>query len=121
MASSIPALGYPSRTDAVLALRKEGLLPLEIAARIGISRTQVSALEASARRRTARVRDVAHGPSIAIAKLFPCEEKRLLRAHAARRGITVNRLIQIIVETVVEDDMIDAVLDDAGDLGRWTS
>ena len=35
-----------------------------------------------------------------------------LRPYAARRGVSVNALARRIVETVVDEKMVDAVLDD---------
>ncbi|HEX9837091.1 MAG TPA: hypothetical protein VGB90_09570 [Alphaproteobacteria bacterium] len=53
MAVAKPILGYPSRTAAVVALRREGLTLAEVAARTGIPVSNVSALECCARRRRA--------------------------------------------------------------------
>ena len=51
MGSPKPALGYASRTEAVLALRTQGLSTEEIARRLDIEPKTVSALELSAARR----------------------------------------------------------------------
>jgi hypothetical protein len=110
MSGPKPCLGYPSRTAAVLALRDQGLTQAAIAAKIGIAPGTVSALECSARRwrgfqRTCRM-DVCrtmHLPLGILQRLAPA---------ARTRGLTRERLATLIVETVVEEGLIDAVLDD---------
>lgn len=101
-----PTLGFATRTDAVLALRRQSLSTKEIAERIGIEHKAVTALESSAgrsRSRTEECRTV----------LFAVELLDQCRPHAARRGITANELARRIVEAAIEDKMVDAVLDDA--------
>lgn len=104
-------LGHSSRTAAVAALRAEGLPTAAIAARIGIESKTVTALEASAMREhrpaPARVADQ-RGRMV----LVTFEDYAALRPSAARRSTTVDQLIRDIIEVVVRDDMIDAVLDD---------
>jgi len=39
-------------------------------------------------------------------------ERAALAPHAARRGVHVNTLARQIVETVVDERLVDAVLDD---------
>lgn len=103
-----PTLGYPSRTDAVLALRANGLSSGEIAEKIGITTATVAALEHSAGRGRKR-------PIEALCRtvLFPIDVIADLGPHAARRNIHPNHLARLIVETVLESDIVDAVLDDA--------
>ena len=102
-----PTLGYPSRTAAVLAMRGEGMTMAAIAERIGISVQTVSALEHSAhwRRGTS-------GQQRTV--VFPVEVLDQLIRPAADRGIGANELARRIVEAVVDDGLIDAVLDDGG-------
>ncbi|MEX2630008.1 MAG: hypothetical protein WD341_08730 [Tistlia sp.] len=116
MAASKKTLGYPSRTDAVIALRRQGLTTREIAARIGIKATTVVALEHSARRsmkRTARAAE-----QLGRTLVLPVDVLDRLAPHARRRGVHVNSLARRIVETVVDEKMVDAVLDDADDVDR---
>lgn len=101
-----PTLGYPSRTDAVLAMRAQNIPTNVIAARCGIDLKTVSALESCAGRRR---RPAAAGNRTV---LFPQDLLSSLGPHAARRGITPNELARRIVETVIDDGLIDSVLDD---------
>jgi hypothetical protein len=111
-------LGYPSRTDAVLALRDLGQSDREIARRIGIEPKTVTALAISADRKR---RDRTHGRSERIAGngiVLPLDVQQRLRSAAARRRVSVHRLAIMIVEAVADSDLVDAVLDDswAGEL-----
>lgn len=103
---AVPTLGYPTRTDAVLALRAGGMSTNEIAAALGITPNCVTAVEACAR----RARTLVQMGNRTI--LFSAEVLGRLAVHASRRGITTNELARRIVETALDDDMIDAVLDD---------
>lgn len=112
-----PCLGYATRTDAVLALQAGGLSTIEIARKIGIPVATVSALAHSGLRtnkRRSQPDDPAH--MLGTAMVLAPDILRSLRRHAARRGISVNRMAALIIETVLDDDMVDAVLDDAADL-----
>lgn len=107
--SAKPTLGYASRTDAVIALRRQSLSTNEIAARLGIEHKTVTALEHSAGRPRRRPRPAEEmGRTI----LFPIDILDALRPHAARRGMHVNQLARRIVEQVVDDGIVDAVMDD---------
>lgn len=112
MSGRKPTLGFPSRTDAVVALRGKHLSTKEIADRIGIRQSTVVALELSAsrsRRREQSCRTV----------LFPIDLLVQLSKHAARRGCSINELARRIVDTVVDENIVDAVLDDAEDVARY--
>jgi transcriptional regulator len=113
MTSCVATLGYPSRTEAIIALRRQGLNTGEIAARIGIETKTVSALEHSALRSAKRQKRPAEEHGLTI--LFPADILDRLAPHAARRGIHVNSLVRRIVDTAIDDNMIDAILDDADD------
>ena len=108
--SAKATLGYPSRTAAVLGLRGQGYSTRQI----GIANKTVSALEHSA----ARNRKCERVPALlGRAVIFPADVLAALGPHAARRGIHPNHLARLIVSTVVDENMIDAVLDDNGE--RW--
>jgi len=93
----------------VVALRQAGLSTGEIAERVGISREGVVAAEHSAARSRARRMSGETGRTV----VFPDALLARLDPHAARRGIHRNSLARRIVETVVDENMVDAVLDDA--------
>lgn len=98
-------LGYPSRTDAVVALRRQGKSTHEIAERIGIQPKNVAALENSALRSKKRT----FGNRTVV---FPVEVLARLVPHANRRDVSANELARRIVEHALDDNMIDAILDD---------
>jgi hypothetical protein len=112
MGAPTPSLGYESRTAAIAALRADGLSTAAIAARIGIEPKTVSALEASAARATGLSQPARSGEQLGRSILVPYQDYAALRPHAARRSITVDRLIRAIIEIIAQDDMVDAVLDD---------
>lgn len=99
-----PILGYPSKTAAVVALTADGVATRDIAARLGISVAAVGALRGSDRK-TAGKRTV----------VLPLEVLDRLQPFAARRKISVPELVRRLVETAVDDRMVDAILDDAED------
>ncbi|WP_136617020.1 MULTISPECIES: hypothetical protein [Mesorhizobium] len=100
----------------MLALRRQGISTAEIAARIGIKTTTVSALEHSAGRAKRAPRPL---EELCRTVLFPIDVLNALGPHAAKRNMHPNRLARLIVETVSDEKMIDAVLDDADDLKGW--
>jgi hypothetical protein len=98
----------------VLALRDLGQSDREIARRIGIEPKTVSALAISAGRKR---RDLARGRSERFAGtgngiVLPLDVQQRLRSAASRRRVSVHRLAIMIVETVADSDLVDAVLDD---------
>lgn len=115
---AVPTLGYPSRTEAVLALKSQGLATEAIADRIGISASAVTGLVASAGRSKYRRKAWMEIGETSIAGnhfmevRFPQTTLRQLRPHASRRGISVVTLIQRIVGEVASSAIVDAVLDD---------
>lgn len=112
MGAKKPTLGYASRTEAVIALRGQGFSTRHIAGRLGIGVGTVSALEHSAGRgkRTSRPAE-----QLGRTVVFPIDILAALGPHAAKRNMHPNSLARLIVETVVDDDMVDAVLDDGGE------
>ena len=107
--STKPSLGYASRTDAVVALRAQRVSTAEIARRLNIEPKTVSALEHSAGRRARAPRPA---EEMGRTVVFPVDILDALLPHAAKRGVHVNSLARRIVETVVDENMVDAVLDD---------
>lgn len=117
MAGAIPCLGYPSRTAAVLALRGEGLSTRDIATRIGIDVKNVAALQGSAARTDREPRRRSRDPGNIPRNRIGIDATSIgrLRHHANRRGIPVDLLIEQIVMVVADDNLVDALLDDAPD------
>ena len=117
MAGPILTLGHPTRTAAVAALRQQGLSTSAIARRIGIEPKTVTALEASASRRTRTQRREPELPSWNTVAIDH-DVLRALRPHAARRNVTVTALARQLLATLADDDLVDALLDDADQLTR---
>jgi DNA-binding NarL/FixJ family response regulator len=114
MPRRIQTLGYPSRTDAVLALRREGKLVADIAQQIGIEPSTVTALYASGMRRQ-RVRPSSVRPGAPEGNrtvVFPGDVLARLVPHADRRRISANELARRLIEHAIDDNLIDAILDD---------
>lgn len=109
-----PVLGYASRTDAVISMRSQGLTTRQIGERLCIADNTVTALEHSSGRSKRRAARPAEEMGRTV--LFPRDILDQLGPHAARRGIHPNSLARLIVATVVDEGMIDAVLDDQEDL-----
>lgn len=104
-----PTLGFASRTDAVIGLRRQGLTTRAIAEKIGIRESTVSALEHSARKGRPGRPSEEHGRTV----LFPIDVLNSLSPHAARRNIHVNSLVRRLIECIVDDNIVDAVMGDA--------
>jgi hypothetical protein len=115
MGAAKPCLGYPSRTAAVLGLRQLGFSTGQIASAIGINSKTVTALECgSARPR----RERSEYQYLGRAVLVPTDVLDALGPHAAKRGVSVNSLARLIICTVADEGMIDAVLDDGAEWGQ---
>lgn len=99
-----PALGYPSKSDAIRDLLSKGVDREEVARRLDLSKKDYGALEASAMRVTSSRRK----PGLNLPPHLIERARRL----AARRGISVHELARRIITTVLEDNIADAVLDD---------
>ncbi len=111
-----PTLGYASRTEAVVGLRAQGVPTREIARKLGIAIKTVSALERSgARKAGVRVAEprglTTEGGQAVVVSL---DALRALRPHAAKRNLSVNALVRRLIDTVADEGMVDAVLDDGG-------
>lgn len=109
-----PCLGYRSRTDAVLALRAQGLSYLDIARRVGIDSKTASALAASGARKSYRQQAGAAAPppaGIVLSKFT----RAGLRTAAAARSLSIDALAIRLLDAIVDGELIDAVLDDRDD------
>ena len=102
-----PTLGYPSRGEAVMALTAQGLDRFEIAARIGIKPGSVAVHQHYGKRGRIN-RAVETFARVRINR----DALAVLASHAAKRGLTADRLARLILQAVVEGKLVDAVLDD---------
>ncbi len=110
MANPKPVLGYPSHTVAMLALQAQGLSRADIAGVLECTENTVKVLLHKARVRTrAGKMDVAIG-LVAMS---------VLAAAALDRGVKANALASAILQRVLEDDLIAAVMDDDPDTEQW--
>ena len=108
--SAKPILGYPTRTAAVVDLKLKGFTSRQIAERLGIEVTTVSALECSARRSVSALGHPVKPRRSGIELSFDLRSE--LRSAAALRGLSVETLALLILERVAYENLIDAVLDD---------
>jgi len=116
MGAAKPCLGYPSRTAAVHGLRANGLSTRQIADAIGIEDKTVLALEIGSSRPRREPRPTEQlGRTVVI----PIDVLDALGPHAAKRGCSVNHLVRQIIATVADENMVDAVMDDADDRESW--
>jgi hypothetical protein len=107
---------YKGRTfDCVVAMAARGDAPAAIAAAAGCSAQTVYHYAWAARRMGHQI--PARLPSSARLGLprLPRDIAAQLGRAAARRGVTAERLARDILEAVIADDLIDAVLDDGAD------
>ena len=117
MSHAKPIAGYSSRVEACFALGAQGLDTREIATRLGLDTTTVNALITTKLKRMgllgAREKSLnANGRTIVVSN----DVLDALLPHAARRGVTVNRLVRDLLGVLVDDGLVDSVLDDEADL-----
>ena len=106
-----PTLGYPSRTEAAIALKREGLDIPAIAAKIGISQGAVSGPLANGGYYALRARRKAVAPEFAEAKAR--RDEALLARHdgvllATQAGIVEHRETEPRPTRIVELHLSDA-------------
>lgn len=110
MPAGKPTLGYPTRTDAILALEAQGLSPVEIGRKLSMPPSSVSVLSAGGRRSLKR-RDA---EGFMRMGLVPVELTAAMKPHAEARGVSLAELARRILTAVLDDKIVDAVLDDGG-------
>lgn len=110
----IPALGYPSRTAAALALKLQGRSMREIADQLGIEPKNAAALVYSAeRQKGGRRRRKRSWEGVVRTVCIDRGDLEMLEPQAAKRGIHVNELVRRLIYTIAEEGLTDSVLDDA--------
>ncbi|MDO6799382.1 hypothetical protein [Shimia thalassica] len=126
MGAAKPILGYPSRTAAVVAMHGDGKSHAEIATainnalpkgetKIGVERVELLLYsgmravkrgglghDAAAARGGFRAQRIKEGTVSGFAQA------------AAKRGIAVEVLLNMLLDVLLRDDLIDAILDDGG-------
>lgn len=114
-----PCLGYPSRSAAAWALRQQGLGLQVIADRVGCKAGSVHNLIRAEEARRRRQAGYVKQPFPALTPGGFSHSVRLsnisygcLCDHAERRGMKVIALVRAILDAVIKDDLVDAVLDD---------
>lgn len=95
MPKAIAANGYASLTEAVQGMLDAGLHRPDIASLLGIDTKRVAMIESRL-----RVRRGERGGGRQV--LIPTDALAALEPHAARRGMSVNELVRVIVEAVVD-------------------
>ncbi len=61
-----------------------------------------------------RPRPPVRSPRVFKVRLDPTQAEQL-RRHATRRGLDVDTMFNLLVKTILNDKLIDAVIDDNGD------
>jgi hypothetical protein len=103
---------YESELLVSLAMRKYA--PREIAAQMGLNGRNVHEQLNAARNRGADIPPFEPGLWTRNRPMVPIDLDvwRALAPHAQLRGLTPNELATLVLETVVREDLVDAVLDD---------
>lgn len=104
----IPTLGYPTRQAAIEALHDDGLSVEEIAQKIGISQETVRVVLCHVRNGRRRCWHRVLTCTIVV----PTTTLDRLRVDADARGVSVNKLVRLLLDHIVDDNMVNAVLDD---------
>jgi len=111
-----PCLNYPSRSDAIRALRAEGFSNRQIAEKTGIPLNNVCALVPMKPKPASVPIPRETGYRVGeqnVARIgLNFEIRQMLRPFAAKRNMSVETLITDLVEKIAEDGLVDAVMDD---------
>lgn len=106
MTRPAPILGYPSKSHAALALRRQGKKQREIAEILGVSLSSVGNL---IRHATA---GKGAGETFPLLGELPGRTRARLNRAAKARGITVRELTKRLLQTAASSGLVDAILDD---------
>lgn len=101
-----PVLGYPSKSHAALALRRQGKKQREIAELIGVQPHAVGNLIRHASR------GKGSGETFPLLGELPSQARTQLTRAAKARGISVRDLIRRLLQTAASSGLVDAILDD---------
>jgi hypothetical protein len=114
-----PTLEYRSRIEAVSALDAQGLRVRDIAQKTGLTSKNVSSLLCHVYKRAGKARRRPPGLHRNGGRqfvAFPVGTIAMLEPQAQKRGITPQELVRRIVETALDEGMIDNILDDGDEL-----
>jgi hypothetical protein len=106
MPRRIPTLGYKSRSEAVQAMHERGLGTNDIVSAVGINRNTVRVILCHERRGRARAptrRTIVVSVDVLDA-LLP---------EAEARVVSVNELVRMLLDRIVDDSLVVAILDDS--------
>jgi hypothetical protein len=103
-----PVMGYPSQTAAIRALNAKGMRRSEIAQLLGMKTKDVTSAALTATKH--RAKSFAYDKPQQV--YLGLETIAALKPYADARGIMPTKLVQMLIDTVVRDGMVDAVLDD---------
>ena len=109
MTRPAPVLGYPSKSHAALALRRQGKKQREIADLLGVSTRSVGNL---IRHATA---GKGAGETFPLLGELPSRARTKLNRAAKARGITVRELTKRLLQTAASAGLVDAILDDGSE------
>lgn len=99
--------------EAIINLGVTGMLPSEIAIRLGRPVTTVYAYLAEGRNEGHPIpRHKGHGNRGRAFILPPMDVVRALQPHAERRGVSVRELGLQLLETIADEGLVDAILDE---------
>jgi hypothetical protein len=105
----IPTCGYRNRQEAIAAMDGAGMSRQQIAERIGVKVGTVNVVLHYIR--IGRRRITANGRTIVV----PRDVLDRLQTDAVARGLSVNALVRLLLDHVVDEDLVGAILDDGGD------
>jgi len=117
MSARKPVLGYPSRTDAIVAMFEQGYTAKQIAEIINHASGGVDPIRWEVVHNLRYQRTGSENPSKGKTRLsvfLSIEVMQSLIIYAGQRKLTVPGLIEKLTNVVLQDDLLGAVLDDGG-------
>lgn len=104
----------PMTRDEIIAMAKQGIPPRDIAPKAQRTVDAIYNVISHARRTGHDIPPLPHsGRRPKLTNVAPSLEQKL-RAFSEPRGITVKQLVTRLLEIIVADDLVDAILDDGG-------
>jgi len=113
MARAVPILGHPTRSAAMRALFDAGLTTGQIALRLTEADPSRPASMQSVANALGQMR--AKGAVLPVQVRLSSEDAEVLIEAAGARGLRADQLAARLLQLVLRDGLIDAILDDGGD------